>query len=342
MSKRRWVLMWAAVLAVTVALGAGVVAQAQEAPVTASEPNDLGAAELGTEETETGPGFGLFSDPEAPGAALGERLRERREDMREGHRGGRGDIARRAMHVGGDAMQTVADALGMEVDELRDALRDGQTIADLAEERGVSLDDVLDAVLDEIKSRLDDLVADGTLTQERADEMLERAREHVTALLNGELGEHLRDHMRDRMAHRLGAMHDWLDVVADTLGMEVEDVLAGLMDGKTIADLAGERNVALEDVEAAILADVEARLQALVDDGTLTQEQADEMLERFAERIGEMLTSEHPLRGRGGCVGPGGPGRPGGPAPGPGGPGGRGGFESSGTEVDTTVSGDTI
>jgi uncharacterized protein YidB (DUF937 family) len=79
----------------------------------------------------------------------------------------------------------VAEVLGLTADELRDALRDGSTLAELADEAGVNLDALVDAMLAPLRERLDAAVADGRITQERADAKLKRATERITAMIKG-------------------------------------------------------------------------------------------------------------------------------------------------------------
>lgn len=83
---------------------------------------------------------------------------------RGGHRGGpRVAGLREAME------DAAAQALGITVDELRTALRDGQTVAELAAANGTTEQAVTDAALAAAKSELDQAVAAGTLTQAQAD-----------------------------------------------------------------------------------------------------------------------------------------------------------------------------
>ena len=87
---------------------------------------------------------------------------------------------------GGPPLATVAELLDLSVDELRTALRDGQTIADLAAEQGVSVDSLVDSLVAAMDERLSTAVEEGRITQERADEMRANADEHLTAFVNGE------------------------------------------------------------------------------------------------------------------------------------------------------------
>lgn len=81
-----------------------------------------------------------------------------------------------------------AEALGMTRDELREALRSGQTIADIASEKGVELQTVVDAMVASAEERLAEKVADGTLTQEEADARLAEITETINDRVNGTEG----------------------------------------------------------------------------------------------------------------------------------------------------------
>jgi len=84
-------------------------------------------------------------------------------------------------------LAVAADKLGMTVDELQTQLRDGKTVADLAKEKGVDLQTILDAFLAPRQEALSQAVADGKITQEQADQMLENMRDMIEDHLNGEM-----------------------------------------------------------------------------------------------------------------------------------------------------------
>ncbi len=68
-----------------------------------------------------------------------------------------------------DWVTAAADALIMEPGDLASALRAGDSLQDVAEAQGVDYDDVSQAILDAARADLDALVAAGRITQERAD-----------------------------------------------------------------------------------------------------------------------------------------------------------------------------
>ena len=90
---------------------------------------------------------------------------------------------------GGPGLEAAASALGIEASELRTALEDGQTIAEVAASEGVDVQTVIDALVADMQSHLDEAVANGRLTQDQADEMKANATERATALVNGERPE---------------------------------------------------------------------------------------------------------------------------------------------------------
>lgn len=96
------------------------------------------------------------------------------------------------MHGPGDGMRpdaalgVVADLLGIDVEEIQSALSNGQTLADIATENGSSADAVVQVLVADLKAHLDDEVAAGEHTQAEADQRLEDATAHITAMVNGE------------------------------------------------------------------------------------------------------------------------------------------------------------
>jgi hypothetical protein len=75
-----------------------------------------------------------------------------------------------------------------------------------------------------------------------------------------------------------------LDVVAEALGMTVEELQAEFEAGKKLPDILEELGMSEEDLQAALQAARVARIEQAVSDGELTQEQADEILERTREK----------------------------------------------------------
>lgn len=76
-----------------------------------------------------------------------------------------------------DALEAAAGALGISVDDLTAKLKDGMTLAEIAEEAGVDIQTVRDAIdaahSEAMRARIEQALTDGTITQEHADWLLE-------------------------------------------------------------------------------------------------------------------------------------------------------------------------
>ena len=79
--------------------------------------------------------------------------------------------------LGLEGLQITAEALNMTTDGLITALRSGQTLEQLAEEAGVDLQEVQDAIqaarAESMRERIQQALDDGSITQEHADWLLE-------------------------------------------------------------------------------------------------------------------------------------------------------------------------
>jgi len=83
----------------------------------------------------------------------------------------------------GGALDAAATALGLERDDLIAKLRDGASIADVAKDRGTSLDDVKAAITAAVTKELDARVADKKLTADQRDKVLSELKDHLDDLV---------------------------------------------------------------------------------------------------------------------------------------------------------------
>jgi polyhydroxyalkanoate synthesis regulator phasin len=78
----------------------------------------------------------------------------------------------------------IAELFGLEPAELRDLLRDGQSLADVATAQGIDVQVVIDTFVTAAKEHLDAGVANGRLTQEEADAKLAELTERITEMVD--------------------------------------------------------------------------------------------------------------------------------------------------------------
>ena len=97
-----------------------------------------------------------------------------------GRTGGKGHMGHHRGGVGN--VDVLEEALGMDAAAIREALAEGSTLADLADDPQA----LIDALVAEAQTKLDEAVADGKLTAEEAAEKEADIVERVTGMVNGE------------------------------------------------------------------------------------------------------------------------------------------------------------
>lgn len=87
------------------------------------------------------------------------------------------------------AVKIVTDTLGVSRQELRGALKGGQTLSQYATSLGKDPQALADALTDAATTKLDQLVADGTITQERADTVKGRLPARIDKVMHRQWGQ---------------------------------------------------------------------------------------------------------------------------------------------------------
>jgi hypothetical protein len=133
------------------------------------------------------------------------------------------------------------------------------------------------------------LVADGTLTQEQADAVVERLEE---------AGNEAREQRGDRgPRHAMrGGPPGLGEEVAEMLGLTAEELREELRGDATLADLAADAGVTPEALVDAMLSPMREHLAERVADGDITQEHADERLAQATEWATAIANGERPGR----------------------------------------------
>ena len=129
------------------------------------------------------------------------------------------------------------------------------------------------------KAALDKLVQDGTLTQAQEDAVIQ-------ALKDALPGKDGRGPLRQKLLQAA------IKVSADTIGIPPGELKTELQAGKSIAEVAAEHNVSVDDVKQALIDAATARINEAVANGRITQERADNLIERLPALV-ERVVNHH-------------------------------------------------
>lgn len=201
----------------------------------------------------------------------------------------------------GPKLSAAATAIGISEAELQTALKSGQSIAQVAQAKGVHLNKVIEALVAAAKADLAAQVQAGTITQAQADQRAANLTQHLTQFVNhigrpgrgGPRGHGPGHHGLDRM--------DSLTAAANTIGVTKAELQAAFQAGQSIADVAKSKGGDVNKVIEAILAPEKAELAVKVQAGTIAQAESDRRLAAYTERVTAAVNRAggpgHPGRG---------------------------------------------
>jgi truncated hemoglobin YjbI len=171
-----------------------------------------------------------------------------------------------------------ADVSNIPINQVIDELQDG-SLADVAAAHGSSGEEVIQEAEQQVSDRLAEAVANGRITQQRADTMLERISEHINDVVNNpDLGEAVQQR-QERQARRV-----LVDATADITRLSFREIIQRVRGGETIAEIAASENHTVDEVLDQAESLVQHRLNHAIDGERITQEEADELLQAFLER----------------------------------------------------------
>ena len=195
----------------------------------------------------------------------------------------------------GPVTENLAKVLDLTVDELHAELASGKTIAQIAEAQKVDIDDVTKVMISDFKAHLDEEVASGEHTQAEADAKLAKFTENVDTIVTTAIG---RGHGGKDGHGRHGRGTRFItESLAKVLSMTVEELRTELRSGKTIAQIAEAQKVDIDDVKAALKADIKAHLDEEVASGEHTRAEADAKLKEFESRLDDIVNNVRPPKG---------------------------------------------
>ncbi|MFC2045989.1 hypothetical protein ACFLTC_00515 [Chloroflexota bacterium] len=157
-----------------------------------------------------------------------------------------------------------------------------------------------DAAVEEARGKvLDDAVEEGVLTEEQVERQQERAElgygrgmmPHGDPGFRGRRGGRMPGHGRGGFMG--GPGNSLVALAAENLGMDVDDLLAELQAGKTVAGVDGLGGDA-EAIAEAYVETMAGHLEEAVADGRITAEQAASMQEQMKEAIQKWLKEPRP------------------------------------------------
>jgi len=189
----------------------------------------------------------------------------------------KGDAAR---HVFANLMEDSAKYLGLSAADLKAKLP-GTSLGALADSMAPKSRAGLIATLtDSVNAAIAKAQAENRLTKEQADKARTEAPEHIAKFVDHKFEQHKATAPNARMF-----IGDAFAVVRDYTGLSQKDIMAGLRDGKSLAELATGAGKTRDGLIKAIVDAANTRIDKAAADGKFTADQATQLKAEVAKAV---------------------------------------------------------
>ena len=197
-------------------------------------------------------------------------------------------LKRKSLVAAAAALAAVSAGAALAADKLITPKQESQAIIDDAANRlGVAPSALSDALKSAFKARVDAAVADGRITKAQGDELKAR-------IDSGDVPFFGTPGFRHGPGH--GGFRE-LDVAATYLGVTEASLRDSLMSGKSLAQVAKDKNKSVDGLVDAIVAEKKKELATAVAAGKLTDAQRDSIEQDLLARVKAMVNGERPQSG---------------------------------------------
>jgi uncharacterized protein (DUF433 family) len=196
--------------------------------------------------------------------------------------GGQGGGGRGGVRMAG---QTAAATIGISPDDLRNQVRGGKTVGQIATEHGVDPSTVVNAIVVALTQQIDQKAAAGTIDAGRADQAKQKLPDVANRFVN---------ETKQRRGHRI--LKDAVQAAAKEIGVSVNELKDARNSGKSIAQVAKDHNKSVDDVVDAVVKAAASDIDQAVKDGKLDAQKADQIKQKLPDRV-KLLVNREPKRG---------------------------------------------
>jgi lambda repressor-like predicted transcriptional regulator len=172
---------------------------------------------------------------------------------------------------GQNGLSSLASFFGMNSTDLQTALKNGQTLAQIAQAHGKSTDDLKNFLTSQIKTQLDQQVSSGKMTSQQETTILNKMSTGLDQLINNARPQAPAGGPGPGRGFAPGFARGFggggvnvIQTVAQALGMNASDVQSELRSGKTLTAIATEHGKSAADLKTALVNAYSAQVDKLL------------------------------------------------------------------------------
>jgi polyhydroxyalkanoate synthesis regulator phasin len=148
----------------------------------------------------------------------------------------------------------------------------------LAQQLGISVDQLHTAQAAAFDSVVDQAVNSGRLTADQGAKLKEAGPARAGRGL-----------IRRAVARGRAAIGQLIDSAAKTIGISTDDVKSGLQSGQSLTQIAAAHNVTADQLKSGITVDINAKLEDAVKAGKISQPQADRVMNALNNHLDQLI-----------------------------------------------------
>jgi transposase-like protein len=188
-------------------------------------------------------------------------------------------------------LKVAATTIGVSPRDLGQALKDGKSVAEVAQSHNVDPKTVKDAVDTAVNQKVDAAVAAGKIDADRAATIKSKAPDKVAKLVDGKLKPGAIKRIERRGKLRKGARAGAAKIAASTIGIDVKDLAAAVKGGQSVAQVAQSHNVDPQKVIDAVVAAANKKVDDAVAAGKLKADRAATIKSKTVDRVTKLVNA---------------------------------------------------
>ncbi|SEM54663.1 hypothetical protein SAMN05518847_101119 [Paenibacillus sp. OV219] len=180
-----------------------------------------------------------------------------------------------------DFQQIATSKLGLDKEAFQKALEAGKSLADIAKEKGIALQPLVDGLTKEIS---DEILAKNSkdLTADEKENVKKKAAMEAERIFTTPLNKE-----QEEKEQGIGEFN--LQAALKLLGIDKATFADQVQGGKSFADIAKDHGVSRQKLIEALMSDFTAKIDAVKAEGDITQEQADQKKQAVQKEVEDFV-----------------------------------------------------
>nr|MBN1229360.1 hypothetical protein [Anaerolineae bacterium] len=207
-------------------------------------------------------------------------------------------VARSRIALG--IVHEVVEQTGLGACDVLGSLSEGNTLNEVIAGAGVESQVVIDGLNAHLAERLAQAVANGRVTQERADQALVRAAERLVDVFEEDMSEGVQqvyerrcgENAQPSARQKLIAVRAVMQAVSEETGLDNCAIVGELANGQTLDAIITSEGGDTQALVDGLIAHLDERLAEAIANGRITQEEADDILANASVKLGEMMSAD--------------------------------------------------